>query len=141
MALIRNLSRLGNLIGQHGHQIRALTYTKLSEGTPADFQQSQDALGLVCSPDSMADRWLAMVEGLGSLDIGMTVNLKEHALQTATKALKDGADEETVICALFHDVGELVSPSCHGEIGKNVQSVLKWRIIIVILTFWQLEVC
>ena len=27
-------------------------------------------------------------------------------------------DTETVVCALFHDVGELLSPVCHGEIGQ-----------------------
>ena len=30
---------------------------------------------------------------------------------------RDGADTETVVCALFHDVGEVMSPVCHGEIG------------------------
>ena len=29
-----------------------------------------------------------------------------------------GEDAETVVCALFHDVGELLSPVCHGEIGE-----------------------
>ena len=24
---------------------------------------------------------------------------------------------ETVVCALFHDVGEVMNPVCHGEIG------------------------
>ena len=32
---------------------------------------------------------------------------------------RDGADTETVVCALFHDVGEVMSPVCHGEIGIN----------------------
>ena len=30
-----------------------------------------------------------------------------------------GEDAETVVCALFHDVGELLSPVCHGEIGES----------------------
>ena len=46
------------------------------------------------------------------------VDLHEHSIQTATRALKDGADEELVICALLHDIGELMTPICHGEIGK-----------------------
>ena len=32
------------------------------------------------------------------------------SFQSATRALKAGADEETVVCALLHDVGELLSP-------------------------------
>ncbi len=35
-----------------------------------------------------------------------------------SRAYRDGADEETIICALFHDVGELLTPACHGEVGK-----------------------
>jgi predicted HD phosphohydrolase len=44
--------------------------------------------------------------------------LKEHSVQTATRALKDGADEELVVCGLFHDIGELLAPICHGEVGE-----------------------
>ena len=32
-----------------------------------------------------------------------------------------GEDTELVVCALFHDVGELLSPVCHGEIGDQCQ--------------------
>ena len=35
-----------------------------------------------------------------------------------TSLTRDGADAETVVCALFHDVGEVMSPVCHGEIGN-----------------------
>ena len=31
---------------------------------------------------------------------------------------RDGADAETVVCALFHDVGEVLNHVNHGEIGK-----------------------
>ena len=45
--------------------------------------------------------------------------IKEHSIQTATRALKDGADEELVVCGLFHDIGELLAPICHGEVGMS----------------------
>lgn len=43
----------------------------------------------------------------------------EHSVQTATRALEDGADIEVVVCGLLHDVGEVITPACHGEVGKN----------------------
>ena len=46
-----------------------------------------------------------MVNDLKGLNIGCLVDLHEHSRQTATRALKDGADEETVICGLLHDIG------------------------------------
>ena len=33
---------------------------------------------------------------------------------------RDGADTETIVTALFHDVGELLSPRCHGEIAASL---------------------
>ncbi len=60
-----------------------------------------------------------MVSSLGGVDLGSPVDLLEHSKQTATRALKDGASEEKVVCALLHDVGELLAPSCHGEVGRG----------------------
>ncbi len=31
----------------------------------------------------------------------------EHSLQTATRAFGDGKDEEYVVCALVHDIGDI----------------------------------
>ena len=42
------------------------------------------------------------------------------ALLGGRRALTSGADDETVICALFHDVGEFLAPACHGEIGETL---------------------
>ena len=56
-------------------------------------------------------------------------------------------DEETVICALFHDVGEVITPSCHGEIGLSKVSKLyekcypKWLIICLAeKIYWSEEI-
>ena len=49
--------------------------------------------------------------------LGARVSLYEHCLQTATRAYHDGADEDTVVAALLHDVGELMSPSAHGDVA------------------------
>ena len=34
--------------------------------------------------------------------------------------MRDGADAETVVCALFHDVGEVLNHVNHGEIGETL---------------------
>ena len=64
-----------------------------------------------------------MVDSLKGLNIGCLVDLHEHSIQTATRALRDGADDETVICGLLHDIGELMVPICHGEVGKSKLSL------------------
>ena len=41
----------------------------------------------------------------------------EHSLQTATRAERDGADEETIACALLHDIGDILAPANHSEVA------------------------
>ena len=93
-------------------------FTKLSDGTPQDFKNAQVHFSAIGSPEMVAKRLLGLVEGLKGLNIGNLVDLHEHSVQTATRALNDGADEETVVCALLHDIGELLAPICHGEVGN-----------------------
>ena len=51
---------------------------------------------------------------------GFQVNSYQHALQSATKAMQAGMDEEYVVCALLHDVGEFLDPFNHGDIAGEI---------------------
>lgn len=51
---------------------------------------------------------------------GFQVNSYTHALQSATKAMQAGMDEEYVVCALLHDVGEFLDPFNHGDIAGEI---------------------
>jgi predicted HD phosphohydrolase len=46
---------------------------------------------------------------------GWQTNNYGHSLQSATLALKDGADEDMVVVALLHDIGQNIAPVTHGE--------------------------
>jgi len=48
---------------------------------------------------------------------GFPVDRYTHSLQTATRALRDGRDEEYVVCALLHDIGDLMCPSNHADMA------------------------
>jgi len=45
---------------------------------------------------------------------GYQINNYEHCLQSATVALQDGQDEETVVVSLFHDLGFVTCNENHG---------------------------
>ena len=51
---------------------------------------------------------------------GFAVDRLEHSLQTATRAFKGGRDEEYVVCALLHDIGDLLLPAAHAELGAAI---------------------
>merc|ERR1712071_686227 len=70
--------------------------------------------------DKQMDRLLWMLEGTRGVEVCNLVDLFEHSVQTASRASRDGADAETVVCALFHDVGEVLNHVNHGEIAASL---------------------
>lgn len=75
------------------------------------FQQYQQ--GLVA-------QLIAHLEALAGHDLGYPVDRHVHCLQTATRALRDGADDETVVCALLHDIGDTLAPVNHGAMAAAI---------------------
>lgn len=51
---------------------------------------------------------------------GYPVDRYTHCLQTATRAERAGADEETIVCALLHDIGDDLAPDNHAEIAAAI---------------------
>jgi len=51
---------------------------------------------------------------------GFPVDRFEHSLQTATRAYKDGRDEEYVVCALIHDIGDTLGAYNHPDIAAAI---------------------
>jgi predicted HD phosphohydrolase len=68
----------------------------------------------------VARQILAMVKGLSDITDGFSVDQMQHALQTATLAERDGADEEVIVASLLHDVGKLISVLNHPKIAAEI---------------------
>ena len=51
---------------------------------------------------------------------GFQIDRLQHSLQTATRALKDGKDEEYVVCALLHDIGDTLGAYDHGAVAAAI---------------------
>ncbi len=69
---------------------------------------------------ALPDRLLAALEKLGHSLQGYRVSRLDHSLQTATRALKDGADDELIVAALIHDLGDDLAPYNHSEIAAGI---------------------
>ncbi|MDY0885590.1 HD domain-containing protein [Dongia soli] len=64
-----------------------------------------------------------VMEALAKLDHsleGYKVSRLEHSLQSATRAEADGADEEMIVAALIHDIGDELAPYNHAEIAAGM---------------------
>jgi predicted HD phosphohydrolase len=66
------------------------------------------------------ERVLGLLSAMGADYGGFPVDRLEHSLQTATRADRDGRDEEYVLCALLHDLGDMLSPFNHPAIGAAI---------------------
>lgn len=51
---------------------------------------------------------------------GFAVDRLQHSLQTATLAQRAGEDEEYVVCALLHDIGDTLGSFNHADIAAAV---------------------
>ncbi len=68
----------------------------------------------------LADRVLAQLRMLGEEEGGYAVSRMQHLLQSATLAQEAGEDEEYVVCALLHDVGDLLGSWNHPELSAAI---------------------
>jgi predicted HD phosphohydrolase len=68
----------------------------------------------------VADRVLAMLRSMDELHQGFAVSQLEHCLQTATRAERDGADEDMIVASLCHDIGKTFSNMNHPAIAAEM---------------------
>lgn len=94
--------------------VETVAFTAMDHGTREEYDlifahEEQNAAG-------QADRvlsWLAMMEG----ESPYRISRLDHCLQSATRAEADGADEETVVCVLLHDIGDVLAPANHSQVA------------------------
>ena len=94
-------------------KIETVGFTRMEDGTREDYE----LLDRLEQPylEALPDRILAAVEALKESFSGYQVSRYEHSLQSATRAERDGRDEEYVVAALVHDIGDELAPHTHGE--------------------------
>ena len=98
--------------------IETVAFTSMSEGTREDYElleRLEDKFA-----EGTAHRVLSQLRGLAGSLSGYKVDRLEHSLQSATRAYRDEADEELVVAALLHDIGDLLSPFNHSELAAAV---------------------
>ena len=85
-----------------------VSYTAMEHGTQkdCDIVVAHYVEHMANFADQILD-WLRQLDG----DSPFQVSRLEHCLQTATRAERDGADEETIVCALLHDIGDVIAPA------------------------------
>ncbi len=97
---------------------RKVSYRRMKDGTKDDYTlitENTEAFKL-----HTAERLLRYVDTLLEGIPGDQVDCREHSLQTASRAFRDDADEETVVAALLHDIGVAFAPDSHDRLAAEV---------------------
>lgn len=93
-------------------------FRSMTEGTAQDWQIIIE--GEMNNMKGLPDRILAEVEKLKEGIQPFPVSRYEHSLQTASRAHNAGADEEMVVAALVHDIGDALALLNHGEYAAAI---------------------
>jgi predicted HD phosphohydrolase len=90
----------------------------MDEGTQEDWAIiGASALEMYAS---LPDRVLTHLKLLDGDFGGFAVDRLTHSLQTATRAERAGRDDEYVLCALLHDIGDTLASYNHADLAAAV---------------------
>lgn len=94
------------------------TFVRMQDSTREDWQAISGEFMHFAS--GLPERVMAHLKLLEGDYGGFPVDRYTHSLQTATRALRDGRDEEYVVCALLHDIGDTLGAFNHPDIAAAI---------------------
>ena len=98
--------------------MKTVKFTEMKKGTKEDYlflDKNEKNFA-----DKTADRLLKFMSGLTKTLEGYQISRLEHSLQSATRAYKNGENEEMIVAALLHDIGDELAPMNHSEYAAAI---------------------
>jgi predicted HD phosphohydrolase len=97
---------------------QTVSFIRMKDGTREDYLLLQELEHAHLA--ATADRLLRELHQQGEESLpGYRVTRLEHALQSATRARRDGADIDWIVAALLHDVGDGLAPQNHDRFAAE----------------------
>jgi predicted HD phosphohydrolase len=95
-----------------------VSFRRMEDGTREDYLllDKSEREYAVALPDHV----LGALRKLDHSLEGYPVSRLGHSLQAATRAFVDGADDELLVAALIHDIGDELAPYNHAEIAAGI---------------------
>lgn len=101
----------------------------MGTGNPNSFhsmatstQEQWDVIGAehYAFQKKLPERIISHLKMLDGDSGGFAVDRLTHSLQSATLAHRDGKDEEYVVCALLHDIGDILGTASHADVAAAI---------------------
>jgi len=94
-------------------------FRSLRTATKADFDRMGVEYDIAVARKTMKNL-VGMLEKQKDVYLGQPVSLYEHNVQTASRALRAGEEDEVITFSLFHDVFETLAVKNHGELAASM---------------------
>jgi predicted HD phosphohydrolase len=93
-------------------------FKSLSDSTTDDWQiiVSEQMKFMSGLPDRILEHMRLLKNDYG----GFPIDRLQHCLQTAESAAEDGRDDEYVVCALLHDIGDTLGSYNHADVAAAI---------------------
>ena len=107
---------------------KKVSFTAMKDGTREDYEilaeLEKPFLALT------ADRILLELRQSGETTLeGYQITRLEHALQSGTRAMRDGADIDWIVGALLHDIGDGLAPQNHDRMSAEIiRPFVRWDV-------------
>ncbi|WP_020593846.1 HD domain-containing protein [Kiloniella laminariae] len=95
-----------------------VTFTRLQDGTAEEYAFLEPLEEQYCH--EVVDRLFEHLRKLDDSLGGYQVSRLEHCLQSATRALRAGEDDDMIVGALLHDIGDILAPCNHDELAAAI---------------------
>jgi predicted HD phosphohydrolase len=97
---------------------RIVSFRRMEAGTREDYLLLDEFERKYA--EGLGGRVLESLKMLDRAALGYQVSRLQHSLQAATRALRDGADEEMIAAALLHDIGDELAPYNHSAMAAAI---------------------
>ena len=98
--------------------MKKVSFTEMKKGSKEDYllldKNEKDFAS------KTAERILKFLSSLTDTLEGYQISRLEHSLQSATRAYKANENEEMVVAALLHDIGDELAPMNHSEYAASI---------------------
>lgn len=95
-----------------------VAFTQMKDGTAEEYrflERLEDQFNA-----ELVERLLKALRNLAHGLSGYRVSRLEHSLQSAARAEADGGDDDLVIAALLHDLGDELAPYNHSQLAASI---------------------
>lgn len=111
---------------------KTVSFTQMKDGTKEDYEllEKLEKSYLALTPNRILEELHR--QGEVSLE-GYKITRLDHALQSATRARRDGADADWIVGALLHDIGDGLAPQNHDRFSAEViRPFVRWDVSWVV---------